>query len=76
VLTRVTKNQRIRRTLIPFLLRHPALNRRVAGMLQAVKGSLPQPVVNIDVPEELKGLPVSVRNVLADLQRARKHTGG
>ncbi len=76
LLARVTKNQRIRRTLIPFLLRHPALNRRVAGMLQAVKGSLPQPVVNIDVPEELKGLPVSVRNVLADLQRARKHTGG
>jgi FkbM family methyltransferase len=76
LLTRVTKNQRIRRTLIPFLLRHPALNRRVAGVLQAVKGSLPQPVINIDVPEELKGLPVSVRNVLADLQRARKHTGG
>jgi FkbM family methyltransferase len=76
LLVRVTKNQRIRRTLIPFLLRHPALNRRVSGVLQAVKGSLPQPVVNIDVPEELKGLPVSVRNVLADLQRARKHTGG
>ncbi|PQP00951.1 FkbM family methyltransferase [Massilia phosphatilytica] len=76
VLVRVTKNQRIRRTLIPFLLRHPALNRRVSGVLQAVKGSLPQPVINIDVPEELKGLPVSVRNVLADLQRARKHTGG
>jgi FkbM family methyltransferase len=76
LLTRVTKNQRLRRTLIPFLLRHPALNRRVAGMLQAVKGSLPHPVVNIDVPEELRGLPVSVRNVLTDLQRARKHTGG
>jgi len=76
LLVRVTRNQRIRRTLIPFLLRHPALNRHVSGMLQAVKGSLPQPVVNIDVPEELKGLPVSVRNVLADLQRARKHTGG
>lgn len=76
VLARVTKNQRLRRALIPFLLRHPALNRRVSGMLQAVKGSLPQPAVNIDVPEELRGLPVSVRNVLADLQRARKHTGG
>lgn len=76
VLTRVTKNQRLRRTLIPLLLRFPALNRRVSGALQAVKGSLPQPVVNIDVPEELRGLPVSVRNVLADLQRARKHTGG
>jgi FkbM family methyltransferase len=76
LLTGVTKNQRLRRTLIPFLLRHPALNRRVAGMLQAVKGSLPHPVVNIDVPEELRGLPVSVRNVLTDLQRARKHTGG
>jgi hypothetical protein len=45
-------------------------------LLQAVKGSLPQPAVNIDVPEELRGLPVSVRNVLTDLQRARKHTGG
>lgn len=76
LLTRVTQNQRVRRILIPFLLRHPALNRRVSGALQAVKGSLPQPVVNIDVPEELRGLPVSVRNVLADLQRARKQTGG
>jgi hypothetical protein len=76
VLQRVTKNQRLRRTLIPFLLRYPALNRHVSGVLQAVKGSLPQPAVNIDVPEELRGLPVSVRNVLADLQRARKHTGG
>jgi FkbM family methyltransferase len=76
LLTRVTKNQRLRRTLIPLLLRYPALNRRVSGALQAVKGSLPQPVVNIDVPEELRGLPVSVRTVLADLQRARKHTGG
>jgi FkbM family methyltransferase len=76
LLVRVTKSQRMRRTLIPFLLRHPALNRRVSGVLQAVKGSLPQPAINIDVPEELKGLPVSVRNVLADLQRARKQTGG
>jgi hypothetical protein len=76
LLARVTRNQRLRRTLIPFLLRHPALNRRVSGALQAVKGNLPQPVVNIDVPEELRGLPVSVRTVLADLQRARKHTGG
>jgi FkbM family methyltransferase len=76
LLTRVTKNQRLRRALIPLLLRYPALNRRVSGALQAVKGSLPQPVVNIDVPEELRGLPVSVRTVLADLQRARKHTGG
>jgi FkbM family methyltransferase len=76
LLQRVTKNQRLRRTLIPILLRYPALNRRVSGALQAVKGSLPQPVVNIDVPEELRGLPVSVRNVLTDLQRARKHTGG
>lgn len=75
LLTRVTRSERMRQTLIPFLLRHPALNRRVSGVLQAVKGSLPQPAVNIDVPEELRGLPVSVRTVLADLQRARKHTG-
>jgi FkbM family methyltransferase len=77
VLTRVTANERLRRLLIPILLRHPALARRVSSSLAAIKQAAPeQAPAGVAVPEELRGLPVSVRTVLADLQRARSnHTG-
>ncbi|MFL6671681.1 MAG: FkbM family methyltransferase [Massilia sp.] len=77
VLSRVTGNERLRRLLIPLLLRYPALGRRVSASLATLKQALPnQAPDGIDVPEELRALPVSVRAVLADLQRARaNHTG-
>jgi hypothetical protein len=77
VLTRVTGNERLRRLIIPLLLRYPALGRRVSASLSAIKQALPTQAPNgIDVPEELRALPVSVRSVLADLHRARSNQTG
>jgi FkbM family methyltransferase len=71
-LNRLTANEQLRRTLIPVLLRYPALGSRVSNMLQAVKLNAPeQAPADVAVPEELRGLPVSARAVLADLRRAR-----
>lgn len=78
VVTRVTKNERMRRLLIPVLLRYPSLGQKVSTSLAAIKQAAPEPVAHADagaVPEELKGLPVSVRAVLGDLQRARGQAG-
>jgi len=77
VVTRVTKNERMRRLLIPVLLRYPALGQKVSSSLAAIKQAVPEPAAPgaVAVPEELKGLPVSVRAVLGDLQRARGQAG-
>lgn len=73
VLGRVTRNERLRRAIIPVLLRYPALGKRVNAALSAIKQAAPEPLVPgaAAVPEELRGLPASVRTVLADLKRAR-----
>jgi FkbM family methyltransferase len=72
VVTRLTANERLRRLLIPVLLRYPALNRHVSKSIASVKLQPPQQApAGVEVPEHLRGLPVSVRTVLADLQRAR-----
>ena len=78
VVTRVTKNERMRRLLIPVLLRYPALGQKVSTSLAAIKQAVPEPAAHAAaaVPEELKGLPVSVRTVLGDLQRARGSQAG
>lgn len=78
VVTRLTRNESLRRLLIPILLRFPALNRRVAMGLATIKQVAPEPLPpGVDpVPDELRTLPASVRSVLVDLQRARKlHSG-
>lgn len=73
VLGRITRNERLRRAIIPILLRYPALGKRVNAALSAIKQAAPEPVAPgaAAVPEELRGLPASVRAVLADLKRAR-----
>jgi hypothetical protein len=76
VVSRLTANERLRRLLIPVLLRYPALNRRVSSSLAAIKLDAPQQApAGIEVPEHLRGLPASVRVVLADLQRTRSKQG-
>jgi FkbM family methyltransferase len=71
-LNRMTANEQLRRTLIPVLLRYPALGRRVSHVLQSVKLDAPdQAPADVEVPDELRALPASVRTVLADLRRAR-----
>jgi hypothetical protein len=76
VLGRISANQRLRRLVIPLLLRYPALGRRVSASLAAIRHAAPAPNAGAAaVPEELRPLPASVRAVLADLQRARaNHT--
>ena len=63
IVTRLTRNERIRRLFIPLLLRFPAQATKVSRTLNAIKqghGHAP-------------ALPVSARKVLADLQRARRN---
>jgi FkbM family methyltransferase len=72
VLARVTANERLRRAIIPLLLRYPRFGKRVSASLAALKQAVPAPAATgAEVPHELRALPASVRTVLADLQRAR-----
>lgn len=76
VVTRLTANETLRRLLIPVLLRNPKLQQRVSTSIAAIKLDPPQQApAGVEVPEQLKGLPASVRVVLADLQRARSKQG-
>ena len=71
-LVRVTASERLRRALIPLLLRYPKQAARVSAMLAALKQAPPGAGASTpDVPDELRALPVQARRVLADLQRAR-----
>jgi FkbM family methyltransferase len=76
LLLRTTRSQRLRRMLVPVLLRHPPLARRVSATLQAARQAAPLAPApgtpGIEVPAELRALPASVRSVLGDLQRARE----
>ena len=73
LMLRATRNQRLRRVLIPILLRYPPLGRRVSFMLQAARQAVPLEIApGVEVPAELRGLPTSVRSVLGDLQKARE----
>jgi len=72
LLLRATRNHALRRAVIPVLLRYPPLGERVSGVLQAARQTAaPDTPQNVQVPQELRHLPVSVRGVLTDLQRAR-----
>jgi FkbM family methyltransferase len=80
---RVTASERMRRLLVPLLLRHPAKAAKVANVLSAIRqaGQAPGDAAAaaaaapaVQVPEELKGLPAAARNVLADLQRAHRNS--
>jgi FkbM family methyltransferase len=68
----VSADERMRRVLIPVLLRYPALGRRVSGVLRRVRQDAPAAApAALVVPEDLRHLPASVRTVLADLRRVR-----
>lgn len=63
IIARLTGNERLRRLLIPLLLRFPAQATKVSRTLNAIKqghGNAPT-------------LPASAQKVLADLQRARRN---
>jgi len=74
VVQHASTSERMRRTLIPVLLRYPALNRRVSSLLLRVRQAAPvytAAAAALAVPEDLRHLPASARSVLADLRRAR-----
>ncbi|MGZ8320509.1 MAG: FkbM family methyltransferase [Telluria sp.] len=73
---RITSSERMRRLFIPLMLRFPGLAAKVSRMISAVKHApAPNPVpAAAQLPDEIRALPVSARNVLADLQRARRKT--
>jgi FkbM family methyltransferase len=74
VVAHASTSERMRRTLIPVLLRYPALNRRVASLLRRVRQAPPvstAAAAALAVPEDLRHLPAAARSVLADLRRAR-----
>ncbi|MCC6073461.1 FkbM family methyltransferase [Massilia sp. GCM10020059] len=63
ILTRLTRNERVRRLFIPLLLRFPEQATKVSRTLNAIKQG----------PGHAPTLPASARKVLADLQRARRN---
>jgi len=67
-------SERMRRIVIPLLLRHPALGRRVSGLLQVLRPAPPLAAATAEVPEDLRDLPASVRAVLLDLRRSQEQT--
>ena len=74
VVQHASTSERMRRTLIPVLLRYPALNRRVSSLLRRVRQAPPvstAAAAALAVPDDLRHLPASARSVLADLRRAR-----
>jgi hypothetical protein len=75
---RVTASERMRRLLIPMLLRVPGAAERISTMLNAIKQSdaAPGSPAALQLPAELKALPASARRVLADLERARRNSTG
>lgn len=72
---RVTGSERMRRLIIPVLLRFPRLSKKVSAMLREVKQAPAAPVAAaVQVPDEIRAMPVSARKVLDDLQRARRNS--
>lgn len=67
----VTRNERLRKLIIPVLLRFPGLAQRVSATLSAIKqGGATTHGLAAHVPPELRGLPLSARRAAADLKRA------
>jgi FkbM family methyltransferase len=67
----LTSREMLRRALLPVIAKSPWLQRQVAATLAAAKSATaPEAHAAPDVPELLRDMPQSARNVLADLQRA------
>jgi FkbM family methyltransferase len=72
VVTRVTANERMRRLLLPLLMRSPWLSNQVSATLAGIKHIAPDlPGPAAELPEHIRALPVSARAILADLKQAR-----
>lgn len=64
--------ERLRRLLIPVLLRFPGRVAQVSRLLAAIRQPAPAAAAGVpDMPEQLRAMPAKARRVLADLERAR-----
>lgn len=63
--------QALRRVLLPLLDRNPALAARLTRTLSVIKQGQGGPQHAPDLPYQLRELPLSARQVLADLRRAQ-----
>lgn len=81
----VTSSERMRRLLIPLMLRFPGFGKRVTSMLTAIKQEPPPPAPSTaaalapeipEMPAEIKALPQSARRVVTDLQQALRPNHG
>jgi len=77
---RMTSNERLRRLIIPVLLRFPEQAAQVQQVLREIKQPDAAPVApapaTAQLSDEERAMPASARKVLAALQRARSHTTG
>ena len=72
VVTLVTRNERMRRLLLPVLLRSPRLANQVSVTLAGIKHTAPDAAgPAAELPEHIRAMPVSARKILADLKQAR-----
>jgi FkbM family methyltransferase len=70
---RLTANERVRRLVIPLMIRFPALDAKVAQALVTIKQVAPEAMTQAApaaVPEELQHMPAEARAVLADIERS------
>lgn len=81
----ITSSERMRRLLIPLMLRFPGFGRRVTSVLTVLKKEPAIPVPSTaaalapeipELPAEIKALPESARRVVADLQQALRPNHG
>jgi FkbM family methyltransferase len=70
----LSSRQALRRLLLPLLARFPATQARVLRALAAAKGGGGLVQHAPDLPYQLRELPLSARQVLADLRRAHQPT--
>jgi FkbM family methyltransferase len=77
LLSRFTANERMRRLIIPFLLRTPWLARRVSATLAGIKhGKVAPGTPEAQLPDHVRALPASARHILADLKKSRRRSTG
>ena len=68
LILRASASERLRRLLIPVLLRFPGQIAHISKVLADIRQPAPPPIP--DLPDELRAMPAEARRVLDDLQRA------
>ena len=73
VALRASASERLRRMVLPLLLRFPGRLAQLTHMLATIRQPEPPPAASAaGIPEQLRGMSAKARRVLADLERARR----